>query len=46
MRTLSNIRLTQSLASMACAITVSLFVIGATTASGPIAVTLAAAPIA
>ncbi|WP_156349126.1 MULTISPECIES: hypothetical protein [unclassified Sphingomonas] len=46
MRNLSNISLSQSLASMAGAIVVSLFALGLTTASGPFAFTLAAAPMA
>ncbi len=46
MRNTSNITLPQSLASMAGAVVVSLFVLGLTTATGPIAFTLAAAPIA
>ncbi len=46
MRDTSNITRSQSLASMVGAVVVSLFVLGVTTAPGPIAVTLAAAPIA
>ncbi|WP_294322979.1 hypothetical protein [uncultured Sphingomonas sp.] len=46
MRNPSNRTFTQSLASMAAALLVSLFVLGATTASGPSAVTLAAPRIA
>ncbi len=46
MRNTSNLSLSQSLASMVGAVAVSLFVLGLTTASGPIALTLAAAPIA
>lgn len=46
MRNHSNLTLTQSVASMAAALLVSLFVLGATTAPGPSAVTLAAAQIA
>ena len=46
MRNQSNLSLSQSVASMAAALLVSLFVLGATTAPGPSAVTLAAPHIA
>lgn len=46
MRNRSNLSLSQSVASMAAALLVSLFVLGATTAHGPTASTHAAAPIA
>jgi len=46
MRNHPNLTFRQSLASLAAALLVSLFVLGATTASGPSAVTLAAPHIA
>ncbi|WP_156347458.1 MULTISPECIES: hypothetical protein [unclassified Sphingomonas] len=46
MRNQSNLSLSQSVASMAAALLVSLFVLGATTTTGPTAATHATAPIA